>query len=120
MDYDILNNALITGGNGMVGTHVKFGFKPSSLEMDITDSNSIEIYIQKLSNISCIIHLAAINLRESEENHSKSIDVIINGTTQMLNIAMKLNIPFILLSTGAVFSSENSNMRFDEMFKTLL
>ena len=118
MDYDILNNALITVGNGMVGTHVKFGFKPSSLEMDITDSNSIEIYIKKLSNISCIIHLAAINLRESEEKHSKAIDVIINGTTQMLNIAMKLNIPFILLSTGAVFSSENSNMRFDEMFKT--
>ena len=111
-----LNNALITGGSGMVGSNIHFGFKPSSNEMDITNLKSIEQYINKIPNISCIIHLAAINLRESEENCIKSINVNINGTTNMLNIAMKLNIPFILLSTGAVFSSTNDNLSFNELF----
>jgi dTDP-4-dehydrorhamnose reductase len=113
-----LNNALITGGSGMIGSNINFGFKPSSKEMDITDLKSIERYIDKTSDISCIIHLAAINLRESEENHIKSINVNINGTTNMLTIAMKLNIPFILLSTGAVFSSTNDSLIFDEKYKT--
>ena len=112
-----LNNALITGGSGMVGSNINFGFKPSSNEMDITNLKSIEQYINKISNISYIIHLAAINLRESEENCIKSINVNINGTTNMLNIAMKLNIPFILLSTGAVFSSTNDNLFFDIHFQ---
>ena len=70
-----LNNALITGGSGMVGSNIHFGFKPSSNEMDITNLKSIEQYINKIQNISCIIHLAAINLRESEENCIKSINV---------------------------------------------
>ena len=106
---NLLDNALITGGSGMIGTHIHFGYKPSSTYMDIT--KSIEKYANK--QISCIIHLAAINLRESENNVQKSIDVNINGTINMLLIAMKLDIPFILLSTGAVFSS-NTYTKFNE------
>ena len=113
-----MNHALITGGSGMVGSNFNFGFKPSSSEMDITNPRSIKSYIDKKQSISCVIHLAAINLRESEINCSKSIDVNINGTTNMLNIAMKLSIPFILLSTGASFSSDNPNIVFDELHNT--
>jgi dTDP-4-dehydrorhamnose reductase/SAM-dependent methyltransferase len=83
--------------------------------MDITNFKSVEKYINK--QISCIIHLAAINLRESENNVNKSIDVNINGTVNMLSIAMKLDIPFILVSTGAVFSS-NTYTKFNETFVT--
>jgi dTDP-4-dehydrorhamnose reductase len=114
MEENILENALITGGSGMVGSNINFGYNPSSHEMDITDTVSIKHYISKLKNISCIIHLAAINLRESEENQLKSINVNINGTINMLSVAMKMNIPFILLSTGAVFSSNNENMKYNE------
>ena len=114
MDYNILDNSLITGGSGMVGYNINFGNKPSSLEMNISSSKSIDNYISKINNISCIIHLAAVNLRESENNCEKAINININGTAKMLNIAMKYNIPFILLSTGAVFSSKNSNNKFDE------
>jgi dTDP-4-dehydrorhamnose reductase len=115
---DILNHALITGGHGMVGKNINFGFKPTSTEMDITDSNSIVNYISKLNNITCIIHLAACNLRDSEDSHIKSINLNINGTTNMLKLAMRLNIPFIQVSSGAVFSSLNQNMIFDENYKT--
>ena len=118
MDYSILNNALITGGSGMIGNNITFGYKPTSYEMNITDSYSINTYIKKNNNISCIIHLAALNLRDSENNIEKSINVNINGTTKMLKIAMELDIPFVLISTGAVFSSNNPNIKFDEKFIT--
>ena len=110
-----LDNALITGGSGMVGCNIHFGFKPSSDDMDITNVKSIERYVDlKKQNISCIIHLAAINLRESEEKCTKSINVNVNGTTNMLHIAMKLDIPFVLISTGASFSSTNPDLVFNE------
>jgi len=113
-ENNILNNCLITGGNGMIGKNINFGFKPSSIEMDVTNKKSIEHYISKVNNISCIIHLAAINIRESEDNPNKSINTNINGTIEMLNLAIKLDIPFVHISTGAVFSSTNQNERFCE------
>ena len=113
-----LNFALITGGNGMVGSNMEFGYKPNSKEMDITNPKSINMYINKLKKISCIIHLAAINLRESEENHTKSIDVNINGTINMLAIAKNMDIPFILVSTGAVFSHKTNYFKFNEKTET--
>ena len=111
-----LENALITGASGMLGVNIDFGLKPSSHEMDVTNPMKIQKYISSKNNISCIIHLASINLRDSEQNCNKSIDVNINGTTNMLSVAKELNIPFILLSSGAVFSSENSNICFDEKY----
>lgn len=98
-----LNNSLITGGSGMVGSNIHFGYKPTSSEMDITDLSSIEKYISRIKNISCIIHLAAVNLRESENNCAKAMNVNINGTTKMLSIAMKYDVPFILLSNWRSF-----------------
>lgn len=115
-----IEKSLITGGNGMVGKKITFGLKPSSSELDVTDFKSIKNYISIIgeNNISCIIHLASINLRESEENPSKSINVNINGTINMLNIAKKLDIPFILLSSGSVFHNNNSDIVFNENFTT--
>jgi dTDP-4-dehydrorhamnose reductase len=109
-----LSNALITGGSGMVGSQIKFGYKPTSAQMDITNKTSIQKYIDTLPTLSCIIHLAATNLRESENNVQKAIQVNINGTANMLFLAKKYNIPFILVSTGAVFSSNSYDMIFDE------
>jgi dTDP-4-dehydrorhamnose reductase len=117
MSYSIFDNSLITGGSGMIGNNIRFGYKPSSHELDVTNVISINKYIENKS-ISCIIHLAALNLRDSENNIAKSIDLNINGTSKMLQVAKKLNIPFILLSTGAVFSSDNPNMKFSENFTT--
>lgn len=112
-----LNSSLTTGGSGMIGSYINFGYKPTSTELNITLLSSINNYLQN-KEISCIIHLVALNLRDSEKNIKKTIDININGTINMLNVAKKLNIPFILLSTGAVFSSFNSNIKFDENFDT--
>ena len=110
----MLNNALIIGGHGMVGKNITFGIKPTSIELDITNKNSINMFFQKNTSFSCIINLVATNIRESEENPSKSINVNINGNVELLSIAMKYDIPFIYVSTGAVFSSNNTNVSFDE------
>ena len=116
-NFHILDHVLITGGHGMVGRNIKFGFKPTSSEMDVTDEDSIKNYV-KTREISCIIHLASINLRTCEGNYKKAVDVNINGTTNMVKIAMNKNIPFVFISTGAVFSSLNSDELFDENSQT--
>ena len=105
---------LFTGGNGMIGTNFLYGLKPTSKEMNICDKESIKQYVNNIE-FDAIIHLAATNLRESESNIKKAIDVNINGTTNILEIAQKRNIPFVILSTGAVFSSENM-IEFDENY----
>ena len=107
---------LITGGSGMIGKQINFGLKPSSTELNVCDTKSIKSYLNSINEneLSCIIHLASINLRDSEENPSKSIDININGTINMLSIAKKLNIPFVLLSSGAIFSSDNCNIIYNE------
>ena len=108
MEDTILSNALIFGGSGMIGSNFDFGIKPSSMEVDILNFKSIESYIDKLeNNISCIINLVALNLRDSEKDLLKTIDININGTTNLLKLSRKLNVPYILLSSGAVFSSRN-------------
>jgi dTDP-4-dehydrorhamnose reductase/SAM-dependent methyltransferase len=112
--HNLFNNCLIIGSSGMIGSNINFGLKPLSHELNITDINSIYTYFNKNPNISCIINLASINLRESEEDICKSINVNINGNTNILNIAMKLNIPYVFMSSGAVFSSNNKNSKFDE------
>ena len=109
MSEQITKNAVIFGGNGMIGTHIDFGSKPSSMEVNILDINMIDNYINKLSNITCIINMVALNLRDSDKYPSKSINVNVNGTINLLKIAKKLNVPFILLSTGAVFSSTTNS-----------
>jgi dTDP-4-dehydrorhamnose reductase/SAM-dependent methyltransferase len=115
----ILSNALILGGTGMIGSFFDFGIKPSSKELNIINLSSIESYINKLeNNISCIINLVALNLRDSEKDIFKTIDININGTSNLLKIAKKLNIPFILLSSGAVFSSKNNISFFTENTET--
>jgi dTDP-4-dehydrorhamnose reductase len=109
-----LDNAIITGGSGMVGVNIPFGKKPSSQELNVTNAIQIHEYFDTHKGASCIIHLVALNLRDSEKDPSKAIDININGTTNMVNMAKKLNIPFIIVSSGAVFSSFNSNMKFSE------
>ena len=113
-----LNKVLIVWGSGMVGNYIDFGIQPTSTEMNITDISSINKYISLHPDISCIINLVALNLRDCEKDILKAMKVNIEGNINMLNIAKDRNIPFIYLSTGAVFSSNNNNIIFNEKDKT--
>jgi hypothetical protein len=46
----MFDNALITGGSGMVGSNIDFGYKPTSIELNVCNMESIEKYINKNPN----------------------------------------------------------------------
>jgi dTDP-4-dehydrorhamnose reductase len=110
----ILQNAVIVGGSGMVGSNIPFGKKPTSLELDISNKSSVEDYFSRNSDASCLINLVSLNLRDCEKYPLKAIHINVNGTLNLLEISKKLEIPFVLISSGAVFSSDNPNQKFSE------
>lgn len=51
-------NTLITGGHGLLGSSINFGFRPSRQELDILNYKKLCDYIEK-NNINSIVHSAA-------------------------------------------------------------
>lgn len=49
---------LVTGGNGLIGSFLKFGLKPNKNELNLLDYNALESYIEQHS-INSVIHMAA-------------------------------------------------------------
>lgn len=98
-----LNNILITGGYGIIGSHLDFGIKPTKKELDVTNLKSISEAFKKYSP-SGILCLSSINLRNSEQNPFEAYKVNVFGVDNLAKEAKKRKIPLILLSTGAVFS----------------
>ena len=88
-----LNNALITGGSGMIGSNIHFGFKPSSNEMDITNLKSIEQYINKIPNISkelnIPITLVAIDYVDINNGimYKQNFNIVIGDTFNVENVS---------------------------------
>ena len=98
----------------MVGSNIYFGIKPTSKECNIKDKNNIENYISNIEKPSCIINLVSLNLRDSEKNPLNAIQTNINGTINLFEVCKSLDIPFIFISSGAVFSSSVCGKIFDE------
>lgn len=51
-------NTLVTGGSGLVGSHINSNFKPTQQELDLVDQSAICDYITE-NKIDSIIHCAA-------------------------------------------------------------
>ncbi len=131
---DHSENWLITGGAGYIGSHIAELFLSEKKRIVIYDSfaqglkSRIEHLEQKYScsipvvegdirdfprleqalrdfNITGIIHTAALkSVSESLENPNDYMEINFNATSEMLNIARKLNIKkFIFSSTAAVY-----------------
>lgn len=109
----MLDSILIIGKSGMVGSNIDFGLFSSHNEFDITNLESMQKFVSD-KKITGILHLAATNLRESEEFPQKAIDVNVIGTINVCSLAKQLNIPLIYISSGAVFSSDIEDSIFDE------
>lgn len=54
----MMNNLLVTGGNGLVGKNIDVGNKPPSHELNLLDYTALKYYVQK-HDIKEIIHCAA-------------------------------------------------------------
>lgn len=112
---------LITGGNGLVGSHFTQNYfanstsdvlSPSKNELDITDQKSVEDFF-KLHKPDATVHFAAFtDVSEAEEQRSnkKAPCWIVNveGTANLIRAAGEKPY-FIYISTDVVFSGRKEN-----------
>ena len=107
---------LVTGGNGRFAKVLKFKntklnliFK-SRKELDILKYNTLEKKIKKIKP-KIILHTAGLSrpMDEHDKNISKSIDLNIVGTCNVVTLCKKYNIKLIYFSTGYVYEGKKGN-----------
>lgn len=97
------HSILITGGEGMIGRVWPEGLKPSQTQLDVCNQEQIEAYVQA-KRPSAIVHLAALDIYQAETNPSLAINTNVLGTYHLAQAAAKSRIPFVFISSGAVFN----------------
>ena len=112
----IKKKIVVTGGSGRfakslkkIKSKYKFIF-PKKNDLDITDLNSIKIFLQK-NKPKSVLHLAGLSrpMIEHEKNIVKSINLNIIGTANLVNICSKLKIKLIYFSSSYVYPGNKGN-----------
>ena len=115
---------LVTGSDGRFGRvlkkfdiNKKFIFK-NKKQLNILSERSITNNIKKYKP-NCILHLAGLSrpMKIHEINISKSIDLNIIGTCNIVKAAAKHNIKIIYLSTSYVYEGTKGNYSEDDPVK---
>jgi dTDP-4-dehydrorhamnose reductase len=109
---------LVTGGNGRFAkilkknNHVLNLYFADKTECNILKFNSIIKIIKKVKP-KFILHTAALSrpMNIHEQNISKSIDLNIIGTANLVKACEKFNIKLIYFSTGYVYEGKIGNYR---------
>ena len=109
---------LITGGQGRFANILKQSklklnlIFPSKKQLNILDIKSIERYIKK-HRPKYLIHCAALSrpMKIHDVNISKSIDLNIIGTANVVKICNQFNIKLIYFSTGYVYPGIKGNYK---------
>lgn len=109
---------LITGASGQLGYDVKRDLlgrgvaevdiaTPHAAEMDITDSQAVEKYVENFRP-NVIIHCAAYtNVDGAESDTETCRKVNVDGTKNLVEAAKKVGAKIIYISTDYVFDGEN-------------
>ena len=101
---------VITGGNGRFGSILQKKYQsnklfyPKKSQLNILSTKSIEKYLKKIKP-KILIHLAALSrpMNIHDNDISKSIDLNIIGTANVVKICSKLKIKLIYFSTNYVY-----------------
>ena len=109
---------VITGGNGRFGSILQKKYKsnklfyPSKFQLNILSTKSIEKYLKKIKP-KILIHLAALSrpMNIHDNDISKSIDLNIIGTANVVKICSKLKIKLIYFSTNYVYEGKKGNYK---------
>ncbi len=109
---------IITGGDGrfaevLKNAQLKLNFVfPSKDQLDITKTSSIQKYIKKYKP-KYLIHCAALSrpMNIHDMNISKSIDINIIGTANIVKVCSDYNIKLIYFSTGYVYPGLKGNYK---------
>ena len=117
------NIIVVTGGSGRFAqslkkTKSKYKFiYPSKNLLDITNLNSIKKFLKKVKPKS-VLHLAGLSrpMILHEKYISKSINLNIIGTANLVKICSELKIKLIYFSTSYVYPGKKGNYReFDSV-----
>jgi dTDP-4-dehydrorhamnose reductase len=111
-----MKKIIITGGEGRFAKTLKKNFIGKNIyylskkEFNILNFKSMENRIKKIKP-KIIIHLAALSSPTSvhNDNISKSIDINIIGTCNLVKICEKFNIKLIHMSTQDVYPGKKGN-----------
>jgi len=109
---------VITGGSGRFGSILKKNYKsnklfyPKKLQLNILSTTSIEKYLKKIRP-RILIHLAALSrpMNIHDNNISKSINLNIIGTANIVKVCSKLKIKLIYFSTNYVYEGKKGNYK---------
>ncbi len=112
------NKIVVTGGHGRVGKVLKLFNKnlniyyPKKNTLNILKVNSIELYLRKIKP-KYLIHCAGLSrpMDIHDTEISKSIDINIIGTANIVKICSKLKIKLIYFSTGYVYQGNTGNYK---------
>tara|TARA_B100001540_G_scaffold298420_1_gene301930 strand:+ start:57 stop:761 length:705 start_codon:yes stop_codon:yes gene_type:complete len=115
---------LVTGGEGRFSKVLRRNNKKLNLifkskkELDILNYNSLKKIIKKIRP-KIILHTAGLSrpMNIHEENISKSIDLNIVGTCNVVKICKKNNIKLVYFSTGYVYEGTKGNYKEDDPVK---
>lgn len=109
---------VITGGNGRFGSILQKKYQsnklfyPKKSQLNILSTKSIEKYLKK-TKPKILIHLAALSrpMNIHDKDISKSIDLNIIGTANVVKICLKLKIKLIYFSTNYVYEGKKGNYK---------
>jgi dTDP-4-dehydrorhamnose reductase len=109
---------VITGGSGRFGSILQKKYQsnklfyPKKSQLNILSTKSIEKYLKK-TKPKILIHLAALSrpMNIHDNDISKSIDLNIIGTANVVKICSKLKIKLIYFSTNYVYEGKKGNYK---------
>ena len=121
-----LSKIVLSGGNGRFASVLKKTvsskkyFFPNKKELDILNLKSIERYLKKVKP-KYFIHAAALSrpMKIHDKHISKSIDLNIIGTCNVVKICEKLKIKLIYFSTGYVYPGIKGNYKEEDPLKPI-
>lgn len=103
MEPENLENSLILGAKGMVGSYFDFGLKTDIEELDITDSEKVLAFTSRVKP-RIIVHLAAetdVDRCEKEPDHAYRVNSM--GTYNVALASRKIGAKLVYVSTAGVF-----------------
>ena len=112
------NKIVVTGGSGRFAQSLKkikskYNFiYPSAKSLNIVNLNSIRKFLKK-EKPSSVLHLAGLSrpMIQHDKDISKSINLNIIGTANLVNICSELKIKLIYFSTSYVYPGKKGNYK---------